>query len=137
MRHKYYSSSINSRERSSSSLHLPKRYHGINTKLSRHWIFLSLFLTSEWSIQDVICDDLITKKYAVMHFRVRKIHSTIHEFYKSLWPVEKLLYWKFPMPQVFVASVLNQRRHLTRQHLDLSKTERPNLSYWTNIVILT
>ena len=49
--------------------------------------------------------------------------------------VEQLLHYKSPMPRVSVASVLNQRLHLTRQPFYLSKTNFPKPPYWNNSVI--
>ena len=50
--------------------------------------------------------------------------------------VDQPSYYKSPMPPVFFASVLNQRRHLTSQYFELSETDRPNPSTRTNGVIL-
>ena len=63
-------------------------------------------------------------------FKSLKLPTTLQECVRTYFPptVEQPSDYKYPMPPVYVALVLNQQHHFTLQHFELPKTDCPNLS---------
>ena len=96
----------------------------------------SLHTTSNFS-STYLCTQYHLKTTKTL-FKLPKLPTTLQGGVQTHLPpiIEQSLDYIPPMPLVSVASLLNQRRHITRQHLYLSKTDRPKSQrHHLNIVL--